>query len=321
MRTILLALTMGSILASSPVSAQSTGLFKEYTPLVTPRSDLPIGALWIPSVGPSDGGDPANVSVQQGVSTISLDSTTRQKIGFGLGNFLNLSGGGDVIKSVDIDGIEIHRVADVGKLSITAGQQVLFEGIKARRIALTVGSDKAAEVTANAAAKGIPVVASASAGSAQKITLDGTNLFLAYQVVGFNNPKVKTVRKKHKGSEVTIGDGYRFTFCFCHDNGDADVRVQNLKMPDINGKFPMTKELYPANASWLELSLPRQLSKNRLTAASATVRIRQHKSCFAEETTTGEKLCLVSFPGEANDVTLRTTTFQIERNKKPSATY
>lgn len=304
-----------------PASAQSTGLFKEYTALVTPRDDLPIGAVWLPSIGPDGNWDETNITKTSGANSISLNSSLKRQIGLGLGNLLGLNGGANVIRSVKVDGIEIHRVADISKLKINAGQQVLYEGIKARRIELTVDAGATADLTVKAQSLGVPIVAAASGGNTSKVTLDGSNLFLAYQVISLGVPKVKTKERRHEGDETVFDKTHRFTFCRCHENGDVDVRYQNLKAPTANGTFETKTMTISPGPGWTEISLPPYLSGNTLAATSATIRYNPRQDCGAIYKESGEPVCFIFFDEEANNITMRTATFSIKRVKEPSATF
>lgn len=316
---------------NSSAYAQSTGLFTEYNALTTPRADVPIGALWLPSVGPAGPGQSDNVTVTRGVSSNNLSSNLKKKIGLGLSNLLGLNAGSTTITSVELQDVEIHRVGDMSRLNVAAGQQVLYEGLKAGRITVTIDRTSAANLNAAAAARGLPITASVDVGNNRKITFNGSNLFLAYQVVSFGSPQVSIKRHKYKDSLVTINNFHRFTF---HMNGEGDnarvsqVRYQNLASPLPDGSFPTqiipVKELQRGNGYYgiWDFTLPRYISGNRLTATGVTIDHERNRICFNPDNvanTDGSRLC-ISGPTEGT-IEIRSSTFKIGRVNNPSATY
>ena len=323
MRVAVLGLLAGLALYGVPVQAQSTGLFRDYTALTTPRTDIPIGARWIPGTGPDGTADSSNVTVSKGANSLTLNSNLQRDIGFGLSSYLGLSANRSAVRSVNLEGIEIHRVADIGKVQVNAGGQVLYEGIRAKTVELTVDSSVGAELTAGATVRGIPVSANVVQGNTRKITLDGSNLFLAYQVISFDSAQRRETEKRHRGGEVTLNNTYRVTFCRCHENGDVDVRFQILMAPRPDGTFATRMITHrPSPGGWSEISLPRYFNGNRLTAASATVHYNPLRDCSNGITDgAGNPVCFVSFPDSANKITLRTTTFRIRRVERPSGTF
>lgn len=327
----ILAVLLLSALTITPVHAQSTGLFKDYDALATPRANLPIGAQWIPTVGPGGAGDPTNVSITQGVSSNTLSTNVKKQIAFVLGNLLGIGGGSTTVTSVELSDIEIHRVADLSLLKISAGQQVLFEGVKAGKITMTVDKESALKLNANAAARGVPITASADMGNMRKVTLDGSNLFLAYQVISLGVPKVTIKSHRYKESLVTIDKFHRFTFYMSGDGDNSrvtQVRYQNIASPLPDGSFPtevISVKEQPSGDGFYgiwDFSLPRYAAGNSLTATGVTINHKRGRVCFDPAKVTfpdGSGRC-ISGPTEGK-IEIRSSTFKIARVKNPSATY
>ena len=240
-------------LVAAPLHADIAGISSEYTTLQTPKDNLPIGAEWIPGYGPNGDGTPDNVTISKGFASSSIKSQTRNQIGASLGAVLGISLDINKIKNVELEGIEIHRVADLSKLPLKAGQQVIFEGIKAKRVTITVDKGADAGLSASTTVDGIAAVGKVDVGNSSKITLNGVDLFLAYQVASFNNPTTASKTLSHGGGkEVIFNDKYRFIFCMCHENGDVDVRFQNLSAPGPGGNFETILFTYPGKSTWVE---------------------------------------------------------------------
>jgi len=300
-------------------AAQTDGIFKEHTALVVPRANIPIGAEWIPGVGPNGEGTPSNVGISAGMSGSTIDTTTRRKIAFGLGSLLGLDANATNERNVKLEGIEIHRVKDLGQLPLAAGQQVLFEGIKAKTISIVVDKVNGAKLKAAAEAKGIPVSADVDAGGTRKITLDGSDLFLAYQVISFSKPTARTTVKYHGGKDITIDETYRFRFCECLENGGVEVFMTNLLAPSTGAVFNTQRKELPGNIAWAEFGLPPHRQGNNITANLATIRFHNDRVYYT--TPEGEKKFMSSYPKERNSIELRSTKFRIEPVRNPSASY
>lgn len=327
---ILLCLLISMFVATS-TNAQQTGLFKEYDALVTPRADVPIGALWIPGIGPSGNGAEGNIAITKGVSSNTISSNVRKQIGLGLGKLFGLGGGRNTVKSVELADVEIHRVSDIGELKINAGQQFLLEAIKAGRITIVIDEASNATLNANAATQGIPITANLDLGNVRKVTLDGSNLFLAYQVASLGSPKVTISKYNYKGPTVTLANTHRFLFYSEDTTSDqrvTQVRYQNIRAPRADGSFPTSvikvnesKQGSEFRGIW-DFTLPRQLVGSTLTATGITINHRRGQVCFSPQEITnsdGSQMCING--GPEGKIEIRTTTFKMVRVKKPSGTY
>lgn len=307
------------VAVSAAASAQTTPIFQEHSALAVPRANIPIGAEWIPGVGPNGAGNAGNVDIAQGMSASSINTVTRRKIALGIGTLLGLNANSSNEQTVKLEGIEIHRVKDIGQLSLAAGQQVLFEGIKAKTISITVDKSQGAALKAAAQAKGIPISADVDAGNTRKISLDGSDLFLAYQVISFSDPRVRTSLKYHGGKEITIDETYRFRFCECLPDGGVEVYMTNLLAPTTSGTYSTTKWSIPGNIAWSEFGLPPHRRGETITATMATIRYRNDRIYMTAPS--GEERFLSNYPRERNSIELRSTSFKIKPVKNPSATY
>lgn len=306
-------------MAPNTASAQTEGVFRDYVALTVPRENIPVGAEWIPGVGPNGEAASDNVNVSFGMSGTSITTNLRRKIAFGLGSLLGLDGNTATERTITLEDIEIHRVKDIARLRLAAGQQVLFEGIKAKSISIKVDKSKGAQIEAAANAKGLPITASVDAGDSRRITIDGSDLFLAYQVISFENPRVRVETRPHGGREATFNNTYRFRLCECADDGGVNVYMTNLLAPTPGGGFETKTWTMPANAAWAEYGLPPHKRGNTVTAAMATVRYRNDRIYFT--TPSGEDKFMSTFPRERNSIELRSTTFTIRPVRNPSATY
>jgi hypothetical protein len=321
----MLKFVVATLIAISPqhALAQTGSLFDKYNIMVTPKADVPVGARWIPGVGPSGVGANDNVSISAGSAASTINSTTKKQMSLSVAQFFGFSGNSSQSIKVNLESLEIHRVIDLTKLEIKPGEQVLYEAIKAKKIIIKADDANAAQVKANATARGIPINADASVSGDSAITLDGSNLFLAYQVVQLKLGKLSTVRKSHEGEELTISGTYRFQFCQCLPNDGVRVIVTNLLAPNADGTF--NKSVYvmkDQRGGWLDIPLAGRLVGNKLISAIATVK---YGSFFPMKgvtvAATGEPLRFEDFNSKFNNVTIRSITSEIEPVSKPQGIY
>lgn len=303
--------------------AQTGSLFDKYTVMITPKADVPVGARWIPGVGPSGSRTDDNVSISAGSAASKITSTTKRQMSLSVAQFFGFSDNSSQSIDVSLESLEVHRVIDLTKLKIKPGEQVLYEAIKAKKIVFRTDNINAAQLKANATARSIPIDAEASASGGSAITLDGSNLFLAYQVVQLKPAKLSTVRKAHNGQEVTISGTYRFQFCRCLPDDGVRISVTNLLAPNADGSFDRsTYVIKDQRGGWLDIPLGGRLVGNKLTSAIATVK---YGSFFPMRgvtvVATGEPLRFEDFSSEFNNVTVRSTTSEIEPVSKPQGIY
>jgi hypothetical protein len=318
--------TAGALIAS-PISAQvNVGtMFQDYAPVRVPQTSLPIGAVWVPGSGPSGAGaDSGNLRVVKAASTFSLSGNLKQSIGVSLGTFLGLSADRARNLNVDLSNLEVHRIADLTALNATAGQQVLVGGIKAGTVTLRTDQSTALALKGAAEAKGIPIKADVASNNGRTLALDGSNLFLAYQVIELRQnggPRERTYR--HQGRELTIDNIYRFDFCRCGPGDAIKIFVQNLAAPRPDGTFErQTFTSHDRANSWVEVPLNKYFRGNEITAASAKVAYDSGLTCDPRITTPdGKPFCLAHYPPSTNYIRLITTKMTIRPVRNPQGSF
>jgi hypothetical protein len=316
-----------SLFLAFPVKAQVDvgNTFKDYTPISTPQTGVPVGALWLPGTGASgDGADPANLRIVKGADNSVVTRNLKQSVGLTVGTFLGL--GADRAKNlkVDLGDIQIHRVRDLTALDAQVGQQVILAAIKAGTISLTGDEAITATLKAAAQAKGIPIAGEIGGGKTSTLRLNGSDLFLAFQVVEFRpagGPKQKTYH--HQGKGFTAERTYEFDFCRCGPGDAIKVYVRNLAAPMVGGKYEtQTIESRDSAAVWTEVGLKRFLRGNELTTASAKIAYDSAMRCDDRIVTPdGKPFCLANYPKSNNYVRLTTTKTKIVPVKKPSGSF
>lgn len=309
------ALVAASLFVSAPACAQVDvgNMFKGYAAIETPQSDIPVGAIWIPGSGPSGpGADEANLRISKGASTSVVTKDLKQNLAFSLGTFLGLDANRAKHLKVELSNVEIHRVKDLTALKIESGQQVIVSAIKAGTISLIGDKSLSATIRASAVEKGISVSGGATSGDSTTLNLDGSGLFLAFQVVEFRNqgmPKIKTY--VHGGKQITLNKIYAFDFCRCGPGDAIKIYVRNIAAPTPGGKFQtQTIESKDSANFWVESSLSRHMQGDTITAASAKIGYFRKCDVFAT-TKDGKGVCFENFPKSENYIQFTTSTMRL----------
>ena len=308
-------------LLASAASAQAptAELFKGFVSMNVPQSTLPIGARWIPSVGPTGpAADAGNVTRSESVSSAILTTSTKKSMTFSLATFLGLSGNAQASMQAQFGGLAIDRVANLTAIKgVNSGDQLLFSGLRAGTISILIDKGSAADFQAAAEAKGLNVTLGVSSGNDTHFEIKGSNLYFAYQVLGLGAPKVRQVTLSHDGNEATVDATYRFRFCSCAPGSPLVIEVQNLKSVGLDGQYVTRKINHnPATQYLNEYSLDPHYSGANITAGRVKFKYlaRQHCSPLGAMTKDGQPVRLcgeVSFPKKENNITVTLTTFKL----------
>lgn len=320
LRSIFLTLLTGLFGATTATAQVDVGgMFKDYTPISTPQSDVPVGAQWVPGIGPAgDAADSSNIRVSKGAANVDLSGNSQKSIGFSLASFLGLNGEKAKKTKIKLENISIYRVKDFSALKVGAGQQAITAAVKAGSISIESDEATVADIKAAASARGIPISGEFGSGKSKKLVLNGSDLFVAFQVIEFKadgKPKEKTYR--HDGKAITIADTYAFDFCRCGPDDAIRIHIRNLAAATVGGEFPLkTVNSKDSPNATVEVPLPSYLRGSKMTTASALISYDSGESCFAT-TTDGKDVCLLTFPKQNNEVRLRTRTISFVPVKQP----
>jgi len=171
------------------------GLPDGFEVLDLPRSSIPIGARWRHGVGPDGPGAPrSELERIESAANLSSNRELAQGVEFAVTSYLGIEVEARMAVSVEFSGLTIERLASLNN-ALSAGSAVLYEGLKAARIKVSYDAGFDASIQANAAARGIPVIASSDTATRRSLTLDGKDLFLAYRVVKMGEGRVRRWRK------------------------------------------------------------------------------------------------------------------------------
>jgi hypothetical protein len=222
--------TAVAIAAASPALAlpdfvpSPGGIYVDFTALVEPRTELPLGALWIQDYGPTGEGAAAdNIAVVRSLTGVTINRDTQLSLFSGILNLFGLDPSYRSRVSVRLSDVTIHRVKDLSKLAGPTGEPRLYEALKAGAITITTESNLGLDLDLRAAAK-LPVIGRADTGRSRSFAIDGKDMFIAYRVVTLKSSVTKEEEVPLKpvpaGAEA-IFEGYRIKI----DSPDPDTCV------------------------------------------------------------------------------------------------
>jgi hypothetical protein len=217
---IILCVISSAGCASSRVADSIAGILPAgYEAMDLPRSSIPIGARWRQGVGPDGVGVPeSELERVESAANISSTSEFAQEVQIAVTGYLGMDSKFTRSASVELSGLTIERLASLDKVSV--GVPVLYEGLKAARITIKYDAEFDASLKANASVKNLPIVLSSDTDARRSLTLDGSNLYLAYRVVELKNGSVRRWRRSQfssrnlKGYEVRL-DTRNIQSCMC----------------------------------------------------------------------------------------------------------
>jgi len=203
---VVLSLLFGSSLspghAAPAFMPTGSDIFESYSALDEPRSDLPVGALWVQGYGPvGDGAGSDNLLLVRSVSGITINRDLQLGLTLGILKLFNIDPSQRSHFSARVADLTIVRVKDTSKLLGPSGEPRIYEALRAGSI--TVSSDKDISLSGSSDGIDLPVLGRAGAGKKRSLTLEGRDLFIAYRVA---TPKL--VRSDLEQVDLKIRSGY-----------------------------------------------------------------------------------------------------------------
>lgn len=315
------ALFLGTLINIGAANAQESPL-TGYQVMTFPRTSIALGAKWLQDTGPNGvGTETANIDTAKGLSNVQITTSMKRALNFSIGTFLGLSG--DRARSLDskYTNLSIDRVKDVTKVAgLRSGERILYEAVKAGKIEIKGAKGTNAALKAAAEARGIPVALAMSSGNNSVLTLDGSDLYIAYKVMEVGPATSSTQRSPftnystafetrlapYRVSRKSFNDAN-----FCAQSFPAEPAafvVVNEAQPDITGNFP-TKEIYVlARAPSQEFPLDVTQTNNRIFARR--LRVSYYPTGYWT-TSNGRNVCMIDYPNGSNFVELTTSQFDL----------
>lgn len=181
-------------------------VFEGYKLLSNPRANIPIGAVWFQDQGPNGNRAAAeNIEIVDGATVVNFTQDQRRTLIANVARFIGLTGVQAKNVTVNLSDLKVVRVKDIFQMDVSTDGNILYEGISAGTMTFTHGRDLNLDLASEFTAKGIPVDAAVTTGNNRSVTVNGSNLFLAYRVL-----KVTTLDRS-RFDVITDGSPERMT--------------------------------------------------------------------------------------------------------------
>lgn len=225
-----------------------------------PRSDIPIGSMWIPGIGPTSAGlGEKELSVSQSFDEVKLQSNAKLEgaVRLAVERLLDVefSAEGQGFENIWLDELEVVRPKDLFALDISGGSVYLFEGVRVKKFSLSSVSDVNSVLqlsTERLRQAKLDLQGSETTGQTLRYTM-GDNFYVAYKLVEFAEAKRKTIISKtlHRARKRVhhLGGSYTLTFEERNlDDIEIDKRwpVESLLAVPRKWKGEVRSEQFPA---------------------------------------------------------------------------
>jgi hypothetical protein len=238
-----------ALVSASPASAmpdfvpKPSEVYQGYVALEMPRTELPVGALWVQNYGPSgDGAAADNLVTERSLSQITINSDLQLGLTAGILNLFGLDPSYRNKLSARFGDLSIVRVKDMAKLSGPASEPRIYEAVRAGSVTITTDNDIGLDIDTRAAGRNLPVVGRSDNGRRRSFSMDGKDMFIAFRVASQEEVKSEgdrtTVKKGADGWEAKV-EGRLVKLDFnpsaCASPLSSDLRAE-LRVPVADGK-------------------------------------------------------------------------------------
>ncbi len=237
-----------AVLSAVPASAMPDfipspgGIYEDYTALVEPRTELPLGALWVQGYGPAGEGAAAeNVATVKSLTGVAINRDTQLNLFSGILNLFGIDPSYKSRLSVRLSDVAIVRVKDMAKLSGPTGEPRLYEALRAGTITISIESDVGLDGDPRATGKKLPIIGRADTGHRRSFSIDGRDMFIAYRVATLKSTRSDeeelSLRWRAGGADAEFGrhaiglDTSQVEACICGAEGDEQAASCQKERP------------------------------------------------------------------------------------------
>lgn len=217
-RAALACVSMSLLVAAPPAAAvpdfvpKPSGIYERYTALKEPRSELPVGALWIDGFGPhGEAASADNLATIKSLTGVAINRQLQLSLTAGILSLFGIDPSYRSQVAARFADLTIVQVKDPAKLSGPPSEPRIVEALKAGTITITTDSDVGLDFqkTGQYSLPGA-IVGRADTGRKKSWTIDGRDLFIAFRVA-----TLKTVRGEEQelrleeavgGAEAVLDD-------------------------------------------------------------------------------------------------------------------
>lgn len=186
-----------------------THVFSQFEALREPRTDLPVGALWIDGYGPT--GEAAasdNLVTTKSLTGITFDNGFQASLTLGLLKFLDLDPSYSRKMTAHFGDLSIVRVKDFSKLSGPDEQPRIYEGLKAGSITITAIGNAGLDIQNRALSQDLQIFGRGTTALAKTFTIDGRDMFIAIEVASLQKTvRLTAVERINAGQKKTLKVG------------------------------------------------------------------------------------------------------------------
>lgn len=201
MKTKITLLICSFLIINNCYSQQLKNVLDGYTISKIPTQKSIVGAKWVTDLGATMEGLPeTDLTIAQSLNQISIDKENQGYLGLALLSSLGLTGYASNDLNVIFNKLEVYTIKNLYQLPLSKGEKIVFSSIKVASFDLEFNKQIAASVLAKLPQNNISVDAEVDYGSKKRITINGSNLFIAHKIIKIDNIKSKTVSKKLKNS-------------------------------------------------------------------------------------------------------------------------
>lgn len=194
-------------------ATRTAAVLEDYKVLSTPKSDIRIGAVWRPGIGPDGSGlSGEELLVSKSIDSLTADKIFRQRVEASVYQLLGVSGELRRLSSLELENIEVVTVADLSQLKVQPGNQLLYEAVRVGGIKIKTSQVYADDIRSMAMQRlGNSTIAMEGGGSGA-LSVSGANIYVAYRVVELGAAQVSVKRKRFTSARKQSLAGYEFSF-------------------------------------------------------------------------------------------------------------
>lgn len=223
--------------------------FEGFVAINAPRSEVPVGALWIDGYGPTGGAAaPDNLETIRSLSGITIDRGLQLSLTAGLFNLIGIDPRYRDRFTARFTDLTIVRVRDVSRLSGPKGEPRIVEALKAGNVVVSTEG----EVGLNARTIGFEVrrvEGTSSSGRTRSYAIEGRDLFIAIRVATpmLTSSREQELKLAHPANDLSARlEDYLLTLQGrgCDDHAGRRCVVERIGIVKLNSFSPDRPDVF-----------------------------------------------------------------------------
>ncbi|PJJ67336.1 hypothetical protein [Chryseobacterium geocarposphaerae] len=234
----------GIFISQLHFSQQLKNILEGYTISKIPTNHSIVGAKWVTNLGATTDGLPENqLIISQSLNNLALDTENTGSLSLGLLSSLGLGGYSSNDLKVVFNKLEVYTVKDLYKLPLVEGEKMVFSSLNAAAFDLIFNDNISASIMAKLPKNTLEIEGEVDYGNKKRISVNGTNLFVAHKIVTIDKIKTKTKTKSFREAfEIKDLAGYDFVF-----NSNELVRKSIIEAVSTEGLEQLSNFKYLDN--------------------------------------------------------------------------